>query len=41
MADFSFGFTEKSFLLLNTQKGLKSVAEELISNMQKRTKQIY
>ena len=37
MADFSFGFTEGSFLLLNGRKHLKSVAEDLISNKQKRT----
>ena len=41
MADFNFGFTDGSFLLLNGQKRLKSVAEDLISNMQKRTKRIY
>ena len=34
MADSSFGSTEGSFLLL-------SVAEDLISNKQKRTKRIY
>ena len=34
MADFSFGFTEDSFLSLNGQKQLKSVAESLISNKQ-------
>ena len=38
---FSFGFTEGSFLLLNGQKHLKSVAEDLISNKQKRTERIY
>ena len=38
IADFSFGFTESSFLLLNRQKYLRSVAEDLISNKQKRTK---
>ena len=37
MADFSFGFTEGSFLLLNGQKHLRSVAEDLVSNKQKRT----
>ena len=37
MADFSFGFTEGSFLLLNGQKHLMSVAEDLTSNKQKRT----
>ena len=41
MADFSFGFTEGSFLLLNGQKDLRSVTEDLISNKQKRTKRIY
>ena len=35
MADFSFGFTEGSFLLLKGQKQLRSVAEDLISNKQK------
>ena len=41
MADFSFGFTEGSFLLLNGQKHLMSVAEDLTSNKQKRTERIY
>ena len=41
MADFSFGFTEGSFLLLNGQKYLRSVAEDLISNKKERTKRIY
>ena len=41
MADFSFGFAEGSFLLLNGQKHWRSVPEDLISNKQKRTKQIY
>ena len=41
MAEFSFGFTEGSFLQLNRQKHLRSVAEDLISNKQKRTKRIY
>ena len=41
MADLSFGFTEGSFLLLNSQKHLKSVAEDLISDKQKRTNQMY
>ena len=41
MAGFSFGFTEGSFLLLNGQKHLRSVAEDLISNKQKRIKRIY
>ena len=36
MADFSFGFTEGSFLLLYGQKHLRSVAEDLICNKQKR-----
>ena len=40
MADFSFGFTEGSFLLLNGQH-LMSVAEDLTSNKQKRTKRTY
>ena len=35
MADFSFGFTEGSYLLLNGQKHLRSVADDLISNKQK------
>ena len=34
MGDFSFGFTEGSFLLLKSQKHLRSVAEDLISNKQ-------
>ena len=37
MADFSFGFAEVSSLLLNGQKHLRSVPEDLISNKQKRT----
>ena len=41
MAEFSFGFTEGSFLQLNGQKQLRSVAEDLISNKQTRTKRIY
>ena len=41
MSDFSVGFTEGSFLLLNGQKHLRSVAEDLISNTQIRTKRIY
>ena len=36
MADFSFGFTKGSFLLFNGQKHLKSVADDLISNKQKK-----
>ena len=40
MADLSFGFTKGSFLMLN-QKHLISVAEDLRSNKQKRTKRIY
>ena len=39
MAQFSFGFTEGSFLQLNGQKLLR--LEDLISNKQKRTEQIY
>ena len=39
MADFSFGFTEGSFLQLNGQKHLRSVAEDLISNKQKEPKE--
>ena len=35
MANFSFGFTEGSFLLLNGQKHLRSVAEKLTSSKQK------
>ena len=35
MDEFSFGFTEGSFLQLNGQKHLRSVAEDLISNKQK------
>ena len=41
MAESSFGFTEGSFLQLNGQKHLRSVAEDLIGNKQKRTKRIY
>ena len=41
MADFGFDFTEGSFLLLNGQKHLMSVAEDLTSNKQKRTERIY
>ena len=37
MADFGFDFTKGSFLLLNGQKYLRSVAENLISNKQKGT----
>ena len=37
MVDFSFGFTEGSFLLLNTRKHLRSVAEDLISTCSKQT----
>ena len=37
MAEFSFGCTEGSFFQLNGQKHLRSVAEDLISNKQKRT----
>ena len=39
MADFSFCFTEGRFLLLNGQKHLRSVAENLISNKQKEPNQ--
>ena len=35
MAEFSFGFPEGSFLQLNGQKHLRSVAENLTSNKQK------
>ena len=41
MAEFSFGFTEGSFMQLNGHKRLRSVAEDLISNKQKRTRRIY
>ena len=41
MAGFSFGFTEGSFLPLNGKKHLRSVAKDLISKKQKRTKRIY
>ena len=41
MVEFSFGFTEGSFLQLNGQKHLRSVAEDLISDKQKRTERIY
>ena len=42
MADFSFGFSEGSFLLLNGKKHLRSVTEDLTSDKQKkRTKRIY
>ena len=41
MAGFSFGFTEGIFLLLNDQNHLRSIAEDLISNMQERTTRIY
>ena len=36
MAESSYGFTEGSFLQLNGQKHLRSVAEDLISNKQKK-----
>ena len=39
MADFSFGIIEGSFLLLNGQKHLRSVAEYLVSNKQKDLKE--
>ena len=41
MADFSFGFTEGSFLLLNGQKHFRSVEDNVISNKQKGTNRIY
>ena len=41
MADFSFGFIGGSFLLLNGQKHMRSLAENLISNKQKGTERIY
>ena len=41
MGDFSFGFTEGSFLLLNSQKHLRSVVEDLTSDKQESTKRIY
>ena len=34
VAEFSFGFTEGSFLQLSGQKHLRSVEEDLISNKQ-------
>ena len=40
VADFSFSFSGGNFLKLNGQKHLRSVAEDLISNKQKRTKRI-
>ena len=40
MAECSFGVTEGSFLQFNGQKHLRSVAEDLISNKQKRAKRI-
>ena len=39
MAEFSFGFTVGSFLQLNGEKHSRSVAEDLISDKQKITKQ--
>ena len=36
MGDFSFGFTEDRFLLFNGQKHLRSVAEDLVSDNQKK-----
>ena len=36
MAEFTFGFTNGSFLQLNGQKHLRSVTEDLISNKQKK-----
>ena len=41
MADFSFGFTEGSFLLLKGQKHLGSVEGDLISNKQQKSKRIF
>ena len=41
MADFRFGFTEGSLLLLNGKKHLMSVAQHSTSNKLKRTKGIY
>ena len=41
MAEFNFDLTEGSFLKLNDQKHLRSIAEDLISDKQKRTKRIY
>ena len=41
MVEFSFGTAEGSFLLLNGQKHLRSVAENLTNNKQKRTQRIY
>ena len=42
MAEFSFCFTESSFLQLNGQKHLRSVAEDsMINDKQKITKRIY
>ena len=40
MADFSFGFTEGSFLLLNGQEYWRLVAEDLLSNKQKELNKI-
>ena len=41
MTEFSFGFNKGSFLLLNSQKSVRSVAANLISNKQKGTEPIY
>ena len=41
MADFSFVFTEGSFLLLKGQKHLRSAAEDVVSNKQQTAKRIY
>ena len=41
MAEFSFGFTEGSFLQLNGQKHLRSVVEDLISNKQNRINEFF
>ena len=40
MAEYSFGFTEGSFLQLNGQKHLRSVASDSISKKQKSTERI-
>ena len=38
MAEFNFGLAEGSFLQLSGRKHLRSAAEDLMSNKQKRTK---
>ena len=40
MTDFSFGFTDDSFVLLKGQKHLRSVEEDLISSKQKELKEV-